>query len=1034
MPLPVQGLSGHNLRGLHPRGCAVIAGPLEAEIPMFLSCGACGLRAQLTIGDCPPARKVPGALTCPRCGQRFGRVDVASWSRWVHRQVRWKRSQQNVGALGSRRQAVQQSEGDIDRDGLAAELAACVLLCPAYLDEWRAGQEEGTPNRGRDLPSAWTGLARPVEVKQTRYRDTRTGYLLVRPPRGVAGPMRAEHVDDSIYVLLIGKPWEFELIGWADRELLLADGKPNPVPVRQGQRECLGLHWTQLRTLPSLPGPELLPAFPGKEAVATADWLSIVPAVEDATGEGASEESPADAWELNLKAAFLTDLLAMPDRKAARQVQEEVEELQRDPRPDGCRRRRLEDCEEVIHASQVGLYQLLYTFGPGWIRLLGLRLCRDNRTREGQPGLAAINRKQPVPGQEALAVGLVPPPLPCRLTPALLTELQVAPAFHPVLMACPDEEALLAAAVPEDVRLRVAEALFPCPVEQVLGQPDLALARSEDLVAFADGRMDLKDFLLRLDPDQEKAVDASTRGPLLVKGGPGVGKSITLLYRIRSLLNQTRPAAGGPAEHGPGVFGGAVCVRGGGAGSEDGSPPPRVLLTTYTSTLCSFSRQLLVRLLGKDGLRHVTVHTADKLARDIVRQHGKLDGEIAGQDRLREILREVRKQSPGTEVPAPAMPPRRIRDDYLLDEFAWVIEGRGITTRKEYQEADRAGRGVRLTTGERDAVWNLYRTFRQRLDAEGLLSWGQVRGRARALVREGAHVSRFDAILVDEAQDLTPHQLGLLVDLCRSSEGVCLAADANQSLYSRGFTWQDVNQGLRFRGRTVILKGNYRTTWEITLAAASFLAAGGGVDEEALGARCPVAGPVPVLQPYRDDRELAALTAGFLRSCCLRNRLKLQSAAVLVPTQRWGRVVAETLCTLGVAARFMAGAELDLEADVVKVLTLHSAKGLEFPTVVVAGLEKGVLPRVLRNAGPEEQQEEDQCGRRLVFVGMTRAMQNLLLLYPTDRPSPFVADLIGDGHVHHAPALPQPLPSTQRAEEGSRPVPLRLPTLPEQQR
>ena len=42
-------------------------------------------------------------------------------------------------------------------------------------------------------------------------------------------------------------------------------------------------------------------------------------------------------------------------------------------------------------------------------------------------------------------------------------------------------------------------------------------------------------------------------------------------------------------------------------------------------------------------------------------------------------------------------------------------------------------------------------------------------------------------------------------------------------------------------------------------------------------------------------------------------------------------------------ARYMPGSELDLEAPVVKVMTQHSAKGLEFPTVVVAGLEDGVL-------------------------------------------------------------------------------------------
>jgi hypothetical protein len=95
-------------------------------------------------------------------------------------------------------------------------------------------------------------LDKPVEVKQTRYHDQRRGYLLVRPPRRTPGAMLPQYVDDAYYVLLHGQHCRFTLCGWTDRERLIRDGKLNPVPVRPGQRECWGIHWTNLRPLDEL--------------------------------------------------------------------------------------------------------------------------------------------------------------------------------------------------------------------------------------------------------------------------------------------------------------------------------------------------------------------------------------------------------------------------------------------------------------------------------------------------------------------------------------------------------------------------------------------------------------------------------------------------------------------------------------------------------------------------------------------------------------------------------------------------------------
>jgi hypothetical protein len=71
---------------------------------------------------------------------------------------------QRKGDIRSRLQSRVHSDAEISRDGLFAELAACMILCPAAESAWRRLAEQGAANRGNDLQRAWTGLPLPVEV------------------------------------------------------------------------------------------------------------------------------------------------------------------------------------------------------------------------------------------------------------------------------------------------------------------------------------------------------------------------------------------------------------------------------------------------------------------------------------------------------------------------------------------------------------------------------------------------------------------------------------------------------------------------------------------------------------------------------------------------------------------------------------------------------------------------------------------------------------------------------------------------------
>ena len=72
---------------------------------------------------------------------------------------------------------------------------------------------------------------------------------------------------------------------------------------------------------------------------------------------------------------------------------------------------------------------------------------------------------------------------------------------------------------------------------------------------------------------------------------------------------------------------------------------------------------------------------------------------------------------------------------------------------------------------------------------------------------------------------------------------------------------------------------------------------------------------------------------------------------------------------------------IDQAQDSVHLMTMHSAKGLEFPTVFIVGLEEGIMPHSRSQLSYEEMEEE----RRLMYVGLTRAKEKIYLLFTRER-------------------------------------------------
>ena len=632
-----------------------------------------------------------------------------------------------------------------------------------------------------------------------------------------------------------------------------------------------------------------------------------------------------------------------------------------------------------LHRIRCGDYRIFYTFEKPYISILALRR-RDDDTYDEDLDVEFLggldpSLDAPLPNthtqhdwERLNATPKVPEKrrLPEAITVALLEQFNVPPVYHACLLPITTEEDLLDCPnVPEEYLLQIDEHMFERPLVQVLQQPDYLLRDVQDLLRYKEG--ELLGFLLKLSPEQEKYVSWGMKGtgPTLLKGGPGTGKSTIALYRVRALVEEMR---------------------------KKGRDEFCILFTTYTNALVKFSEQLLQQLLGED-IAYVEVQTADKITAQLLGQVGIKNSYIKSYDLLnllRQAIKQVELNGNTLQQQAQRQAIARLSIDYLEQEINQVIIARQLTTLEEYQAAARVGRKVPLNAMQRQAVWSVYEKLHAMLAERQLETWQQARAKAAALVASGAARRRFDAVVIDEAQDLDPSALRLLTSLCDQPHRIFVTADANQSIYGSGFNWNDVSAHLKFQGRTSILHVNYRSTREIGEAAQSYLAHG-MLDSEKVERVYVNNGLKPGVRLIHNGGEEVQLLASFLPAAAHAVRLSIGACAVLCPTSKAGKALAAELRQYGIDATFMEGYELNLTRPGVKVLTLKSAKGLEFPVVALAGFtDSGWFANVPKYYSEEEREEFLSIDRRSMFVGMTRAMRVLLITIPANAKSPLM--------------------------------------------
>jgi DNA helicase II / ATP-dependent DNA helicase PcrA len=145
-------------------------------------------------------------------------------------------------------------------------------------------------------------------------------------------------------------------------------------------------------------------------------------------------------------------------------------------------------------------------------------------------------------------------------------------------------------------------------------------------------------------------------------------------------------------------------------------------------------------------------------------------------------------------------------------------------------------------------------------------------------------------------------------------------------------------------------------------------------------------------------------------------RMRLENLSELVGVAREYEASEEEPSLAGFLANIALVSDLDAlaeDASYVTLMTLHSAKGLEFPSVFLTGLEEGVFPHSRTLTEPAELEEE----RRLAYVGITRAIDRLFLSYAARRA------LFGNTYAYPKSRFLEEIPGLDVLESDSVPLP-----------
>lgn len=471
-------------------------------------------------------------------------------------------------------------------------------------------------------------------------------------------------------------------------------------------------------------------------------------------------------------------------------------------------------------------------------------------------------------------------------------------------------------------------------------------------------RVDAKEADCGLNEEQQTAVAVLDK-PVLVQAGPGTGKTRTLCHRIADLIR---------------------------SGSAQ---PSEITAVTFTRKAAQEVRERLTRLVPAAQAQDCWVGTFHQLGARILNLRANR-GVFQLRDKIldrNESLTLFRRAAKLADPDLPAASVGRFFDEVSLLKQNLIYP------------SDSA-----LTCPTREA----YEAYEKLLQEEQAFDLDDLVVKPVAVLRENpdealkisAMMGRH--LLVDEFQDVNNAQYEMVILLASpDGHGLFAIGDPDQAIYS--FRGSDRRFFLQFvddypETCRVQLTRNYRSQKNIISAARGILAGDGGglallAEREAETAVRMVLLPNSSSEGEFIARSIEALIGGSSFFSMDAGRIAdvgagefgFRDFAVLFRLNAIGDMLEEAFSSSGIPFQRARKANpeeeaeaIDPRAEAVTLMTIHAAKGLEFPVVFIAGCEDGIIPCTVMAESEGRSFDMDE-ERRLLYVAMTRARNELFL-------------------------------------------------------